>query len=102
MKELLKKAKETKTVDELKTLLSENNLNLDDKNVEKLYSRIHSDEELSDEKLEGLSGGARGNWFSDYIYKSVTCPRCHKTIKIDNGTWWGKCRNCGYEGEFRR
>lgn len=55
--ELLEKAKETKTMEELKALLSENGFKMDDKNVKEFYESIHSGKALSDEELEGLSGG---------------------------------------------
>ncbi len=100
MKELLKKAKETKTMDELKTLLSESNLDLDEESMEKLYTRIHSDEELSDEELEGLSGGARVDMYIGG--EDIKCPKCHKYMHIDRFTRYGKCHNCGYEVKFRR
>ncbi len=100
-KELLKKAKETMTVDELKTLLSESNLNLDEGSVEKLYARIHSDEELSDEELEGLSGGFLGGWPMGKDYRMGECPRCFEFIEINSTTRWGRCHKCGFEGKVR-
>lgn len=90
---LLEKAKETKTVEELKTLLSENGFDMDDENAEEFYARIHSDEELSDEELDGLSGGREGKG-----YYTTKCPRCDMyTMVISGRTRIGRCSNCRLE-----
>lgn len=65
--ELLEKAKETKTMEELKALMSKNGFKMNENDVEEFYARIHSGEALSDEELEGLSGGKhfRKRWVNN-------------------------------------
>ncbi len=90
---LLEKAKEAKTLDELKGLLSNNGFDMEDENAEEFYARIHSDEELSDEELDGLSGGREGKG-----YYSTKCPRCDMyTMVISGRTLIGRCSNCRFE-----
>lgn len=93
---LLEKAKEAKTLDELKGLLSENGFDMGDENAEEFYARIHSDEELSDEELDGLSGGREGKG-----YYRTRCPRCEMdTMVISSRTHIGRCSNCRFETNF--
>ena len=92
-KELLKKAKEAKTVEELKALASQNNFDMDDDEAEKYFAHLHSNETLSDDELGDISGGACRS--KHYYYKR--CPRCQTLVKvngIEGGSWW--CSNCGY------
>lgn len=91
--ELLKKAKEAKTVEELKTLANQNNFDMDDDKAEKYFAHLHSNETLSDNELEDISGGCSGG--RDYHF--VTCPKCHTFQKVhgrEGCSWW--CSNCGY------
>lgn len=75
MKELLKKAKETKTVEELKALARENNFDIDDN------------------KLGDVSGG-RSTEKEDYY--TMNCPRCSSSMKVDSKKRSGICGACGY------
>ncbi len=94
-KESLKKAKETKSLDELKALMGENGFDMDEEKVEKIYESVHSDGALSDEELEGLSGGLFGA--DEYDIKD--CPKCYRVMKVNHWTNKGKCPSCGYEGK---
>ncbi len=98
MKELLKKAKETKTMDELKALLSENGLDMDEEKAKKFYERIHSGEELSDTELSSLTGGAGINLNIGNTH-TKRCPRCGAPMQVaKNGS--GKCLSCGYNSSI--
>ncbi len=95
-KGLLKKAEETKSLDELKALIGENGFDMDEKKAEKIYERVHSDGALSDEKLEGLSGGLL---FGADEYDIKDCPKCYRVMRVDHWTNKGRCPSCGYEGK---
>lgn len=95
---LFEKAEKTKTVEELKALMSENGFNINEDKAEELYARIHSDGALSDEELDGLSGGRR----DDGVRRTTTvsCPKCSMWMEIRTTTRIGICPRCGYTYDY--
>ena len=99
--ELLAKAKEAKTVEELMALAKENNIELTKEKVNEYFSKLHSETgEISDDELDNVSGGgclsddpydtcmADGYCLSDYV-----CSRCG-TRGIDFSTGVLRCSGC--------
>lgn len=56
-KELIKKAKSAQSVEEIKEIAKENHLEISDKEAQIVFGKFHSDEELSEEELDNVSGG---------------------------------------------
>ena len=56
-KELILKAKEAKSVEELLALARENNIELTEEQAKECYDRLNSIGELSDDELEKVAGG---------------------------------------------
>ena len=99
--ELLAKAKEAKTVEELMALAKENNIELTEEKAKEYFSKLHSETgEISDDELDNVSGGgclsddpydtcmADGYCLSDYV-----CSRCGKR-GIDFSTGVLRCSGC--------
>ncbi len=99
--ELLAKAKEAKTVEELMALAKGNNIELTEEKVNEYFSKLHSETgEISDDELDNVSGGgclsddpydtcmADGYCLSDYV-----CNRCG-TRGIDFSTGVLRCSGC--------
>ena len=99
--ELLAKAKEAKTVEELMALAKGNNIELTEEKVNEYFSKLHSETgEISDDELDNVSGGgclsddpydtcmADGYCLSDYV-----CSRCG-TRGIDFSTGVLRCSGC--------
>ena len=64
-KELVAKAKEAKSVNELMALAKENNLTLTEEEAKEYFSRLNPAQgELSDDELENVSGGCGGGYDS--------------------------------------
>ncbi len=59
--EMLQKAKECKTVDELLSLAKERNVPLTEEQVTKTFNRWNKTGELADEELENVAGGGCDN-----------------------------------------
>ncbi len=56
-RELLVKAKECKTVEELITLAKENNVALTEEEAKEYYDRFNTSGELTDDELDNVAGG---------------------------------------------
>ncbi len=91
---LLKKAKETKTVEELKALAGQNNFYMDDDKAEKYFAHLHSNEALSEDELENISGGSCLVPEPKYYYE--VCPMCQERVKIYYGDFNWECPKCGF------
>ena len=63
-KELLEKAKATKTVEELLELARKENINMTEKEATKIFADLHKSGELSDEELDNVAGGGCGGRFT--------------------------------------
>lgn len=115
-KELLAKARETKTAEELLALAKENGIALTGEEATSCFERLHpKDGELSDEELDNVAGGgchtkdgrlvvAAGcececfickkdgsGWFTNRKTGSRFCKTCRTMIDCT------KCRYCSYE-----
>ena len=66
-KELLAKAKEAQTAEELLALAKENGMELTKEQSEEYFTKLHHTGELADEELDNVAGG--GLW-------NPTCPHC--------------------------
>ena len=66
-KELLAKAKEAQTADELLALAKENGIELTQEQSEEYFAKLHQTGELADEELDNVAGG-------DFC--APTCPHC--------------------------
>ena len=60
-KELIAKAKEAKSAEELLSLARENNIELTEEQAKECYDRLHSSGELTDDDLEKVAGGVGGD-----------------------------------------
>ena len=61
--ELIEKAKQAKSVEELTILAKENNIELSEDKAKEYFERLNRSGELSDEELNSVAGGCKG--FSD-------------------------------------
>lgn len=59
--EIIEKAKQLKTVDELIAFAKENGEELSSEKAEELFAKLHKTGELSDDELDNVSGGCGGN-----------------------------------------
>lgn len=58
--EIIEKAKELKTVEELIAFAKENGEELTHEKAEELFAKLHQTGELSDDELDNVSGGCGG------------------------------------------
>ncbi len=110
-KEMLQKAKECKTVEELLTLAKENDYPLTEQQAIEKFNEWNKTGELADEELENVSGGGCGAPVGkndeklqegDYIrFKNgYTCEHCGGEVFkmyfpfLDDGALYGKCTKC--------
>ena len=64
--ELIAKAKEAKSAEELLVLAKENSIELTEEQAQELFDRLHSIGELSDDELDDVAGG-KGCFLSEII-----------------------------------
>jgi len=76
-REIIEKAKGTKTIEELMNLAKENNFEMTPEEATEYFAQFHRSGELSDEKLDNVSGGRRGG--------NGTCPVCGSANVKDSG-----------------
>ncbi len=119
-KELLEKAKKAESVESLISLAEENKIKLSREEAEKIFTRLNSNGEMSDDDLDAVSGGGCSEYvFSGPKYvighyvnlkESYRCYDCHNNCWIvkdinfvpwDNGkrSYTVICANCGYDRE---
>lgn len=88
--ELVLKAKESKTAQELMAFAKENDFEMTEESAEAYFEQIHKTGELSDDELDNVSGG--GCYASDGRL-IVTCGHgCKKWV----------CEKCGYGLQYVR
>ncbi len=92
-KELITKAKECMTAQELLALAKENDIELNEEQAEKLLAKLNTIGEVSDEELDNVAGGG-----CDYF--KAKCPKC-KSMNIKQETdqfmFILTCLDCGYK-----
>ena len=104
-KELLEKAKETNTAEELLALAKANGIELTDAQASALFAKLHQSVELTDEALSGVSGGndetgdgadelgdVDGGKCAGLEY--AKCPACGSQNFVQKG-YVIKCGDCG-------
>lgn len=88
-KELLEKAKNTKSTDEFLALAKENGIDLAENEAEKYFAKLHKEGELADEELDNVSGGAcysSGVWGPNGYQKyAVVSPLSFAKECLENG-----------------
>lgn len=89
--ELILKAKEAKTAEELLALAKENGVPLNEESAKAYYEKMHKTGELSDEELDNVAGG--GCYHEDKLVVSALhyCEnwQCHKCGKQDHSSLHG-------------
>ncbi len=96
--ELLEKAKQAKTAEDLIVLAKENGTEMTEESAKAYFDQLHKTGELADEELNNVSGGA---CHTDDGRKIVTvghdCTRwkCKKCGGSPVGTNIGHCNGCG-------
>ena len=83
--ELLKKAKEAKSAEELIALAKENDYEMSEEEAQAYFAHLHKSGELADEELDSVAGG--GCYGKDgrlvvtnkYSCAHYSCPECGKT-----------------------
>ena len=113
--ELIAKAKETKSVEELMALAKENDIEMTEENAEAYFNQFHpTSGELSDEELDNVAGGScyagDGRMVTSlgHVCHEFSCkkdgsyaygficivPHCAECGAVAN---CGSCRHCSYE-----
>ncbi|MCH5187402.1 MAG: hypothetical protein J1F63_03275 [Oscillospiraceae bacterium] len=103
--EMIKKAKETKTVEELIALANENDIELTEELAKEYFERLHATGELADDELENVSGGGCrtvDGWEAMAYTKKRDCPTCQQRTTHKVFVKWGygykyQCKKCGNE-----
>ena len=73
-KELLSKAKEAKTPEELLALAKENGIEMTAEEAQKIFAQLHSQSgELADDELDNVSGGACGTTYYEACMANSYC-----------------------------
>ena len=98
-KELLAKANEAKTPEELLALAKENGIEMTAEEAQKIFAQLHSQSgELSDDELDNVSGGGCGPTYykacmADGYCSEYLCFRCgSRGIIVRNGEL--SCSGC--------
>lgn len=88
--ELIAKAKEAASAEELLALAKENNVEITEDEAKEYYDRLHATGELSDDELEnaagGMVGGSCGNRY---------CMKCGGKNVMYNAHCGWFCHDCG-------
>ncbi|MCH5200780.1 MAG: hypothetical protein J1F60_07440 [Oscillospiraceae bacterium] len=89
--EIIAKAREAKSAEELLSLAKENNIELTEDEAKEYYDRLHATGELSDDELDSVAGGGG-------CTESSRCPMCGGTnrIYLRHGHW--HCYDCANKG----
>lgn len=109
-KELLEKAKEAKSAEELMSFAKENGMELTKEEAEAYFAQLNKSGELSDEELDNVAGGGCHNkdgrlvvtvW---YNCSDFTCKKCGRKNTGDHfhmidgyrTTYMQQCQFCKY------
>ena len=91
--EMMRKAKEAKSVEELIALAKDNGIELSKEKAEEVYGKLHCNGEMSEDEIDIVSGGGcgkestpsfQGTWVSGYELSS-SCPVCHNNCWAETG-----------------
>ena len=97
--EMIAKAREAKSVEELMALAKENGIELNEEDAKMYFEQLNAKKgELSDDELDDVSGGGCGESKTKY------CPNCNSELRmISEGTgnfsmkFYYLCDSCGYK-----
>ena len=105
--ELIAKAAEAKSAEELLALAKENGIEMTEDNAKEIYERMNASGELSDDELDSVSGGGckKATDKRKLVY-FTDCPICHAQMEITpyivasfdrdyDGLYGTPCPNCG-------
>lgn len=82
MAEIIVQARKAKTVEELKALAKENQLDLTDDQAQAYFDQLHTTGEMADEELANVAGGQCKNGGKYVVIATTSCEQ------------W-KCPDCG-------
>ncbi len=92
--ELLQKAKECKSAEELLALAKENGIEMTDEEAEKKFAQLNNEGELSDDELSGAAGGGcGGDTTPDYTVPSYSVGDTVAVRPINYVVHWS-CQSC--------
>ncbi len=101
--ELLEKAKQTKTPEEIATLAKENGMELTAESAKAYFDQLHQIGELADDELDSVAGGRKcGTTYKDHrpvvfpynICELWRCEVCHK--KDEKGHYCSEHGGAGF------
>lgn len=98
--ELLEKAKQTKSAEELLALAKENKIEMTDEQAAAYYEQLHpTSGEIADDELENVAGGGCGDSLrnGDRVHLFYGCPKCgcHFAYLVCNPYFIGaQCEQC--------
>lgn len=84
--ELIARAKQAKSAEELIALAEENGIALTEEKAREYFGRLNGSGELSDNELDSVSGGGCDSF--------QCCPRCDYPLEKVGKGW--RCRSCGF------
>ncbi len=99
--EMMKKAKECKSAEELLYLAKENGIDLTEEEAAAKFAEFRSEGELSDDELDSASGGGCGDpdpkkgetWIIKKKYSEHYCPNCNCNTVIYDGESYNQLSN---------
>ena len=94
--ELIEKAKQAKSAEELITLAKENKIELSAEEAKEYFERLNKSGELSDDELDNVSGGGCGS-NDEWLNNGYNCRKegCHGTYEWDADERFYICNLCG-------
>lgn len=93
--EIIRKAKEARTVEELIALFQENGIRMTDDQAKTVFDKLHATAgELSDDELDSVAGGRVGG--GEALYCCRPCQGLY--VRTYGGQY--SCPNCGRELEL--
>ncbi len=93
IKELIAKAKECMTAQELLALAKENDIELNEEQAEKLLAKLNTIGEVSDNELDNVAGGG----CDSFVEKCPKCKSKNLRHKFSRKYVYFHCNDCGYE-----
>ncbi len=103
--EMIQKAKECKSAEELLALAKDNNVEMTETEAAELFAKLHNEGELSDDELDGAAGGGCYSEEESIVpgnkitFKDGYACSCGSNIFIWRGTALSLntayCDNCG-------
>lgn len=106
--ELIQKAKECKSVDEIVALAKENGREITPEQAAGYFAELNpASGEIADEELDGVAGGCGSSEPEpDHYFDFYTCPSCGgNRWSWYGGTqylWYIRCLNCGREDYIQK